>query len=65
MNKVPKIISTKDLSYIEDMLNWNFYISKKIHDYIDFAEDKDVKKILYETNELLISNYNKLLNILK
>ncbi len=65
MNKVPKIISTKDLSYIEDMLNWNFYTSKKIHDYLDITEDKEVKKTLYEANELLIANYNKLLNILK
>ena len=24
MKSVPNIISTKDLSYIEDMLNWNF-----------------------------------------
>lgn len=30
MEKVPDMISTKDLSYIEDMFNWHFIICKKL-----------------------------------
>ena len=33
MKSVPNIISTKDLSYLEDMLNWNFILIKKINNY--------------------------------
>lgn len=29
MNEVPTMVSTKDLSYIEDMLKWNFTLIKK------------------------------------
>ena len=36
MKSVPSIISTKDLSYIEDMLNWNFILIKKMLKTLDF-----------------------------
>ena len=36
MKNVPNIISTKDLSYLEDMLNWNFILIKKINNYERF-----------------------------
>ena len=29
MNTVPAMVSTKDLSYLEDMMNWNFTLSKR------------------------------------
>lgn len=65
MKTVPKIISTKDLSYISDMLNWIHTISKKINHYTEIAEDEDVYKELNNCNNLLISIYNKLLATLK
>ena len=64
MKTVPKIISTKDLSYIEDMLNWIHTNSKKIKHYTEIVEDNDVLKELENCNTLLTSTYEKLLNIL-
>ena len=31
MKETPNIISVKDLLYIEDMMNWNFIMNKKIY----------------------------------
>lgn len=64
MKNVPKIISSKDLSYISDMLNWLHTISKKINHYTDIAEDNKVLKELENSNNLLTTIYNDLLNTL-
>ena len=64
MKNIPKIISTKDLSYISDMLNWLHTISKKINHYTDIAEDKNVLQELENSNNLLTTIYTDLLNIL-
>ena len=42
MKKIPNIISTKDLSYIEDMFNWHFVICKKAYSYSDLVSDEDI-----------------------
>ena len=39
MKTVPNIISTKDLSYIEDMLNWKFILIKKMNNYMNDIQD--------------------------
>ncbi len=65
MNSVPNIISTKDLSYIEDMLNWNFVLIKKINNYIVLTKDEDVKKLLIKSNKQLEKNYNDILSVLE
>ena len=64
MKNVPKIISSKDLSYINDMLNWLHTISKKINHYIKITKDKNVLQELNKTNKLLITIYTDLLNAL-
>jgi len=64
MKTVPKIISSKDLSYISDMLNWIHTNSKKINHYTNIAEDNDVLKELEKCNNLLTTIYDQLLNIL-
>ena len=64
MKTVPKIISTKDLSYISDMLNWIHTTSKKINHYSDLIEDTDVLKEIENCNILLNTIYTNLLNIL-
>ena len=33
MKEIPNIISIKDLLYIEDMLNWNLIMNKKLNSY--------------------------------
>ena len=65
MKSVPNIISTKDLSYLEDMLNWNFILIKKINNYIDMVKDDDVRKVLSKANKELYNDYNLLLDFLQ
>ena len=40
MKEVPNIISTKDLSYIKDMLSWNLVMAKKSKEYLKLVGDK-------------------------
>ena len=64
MKTVPKIISSKDLTYISDMLNWMHTNSKKLNHYTEIIEDNDVLKEIENCNNLLINIYDKLLNML-
>ena len=41
MKKVPKMISTKDLSYISDMFNWHLIAAKKMECYAEMIEDDE------------------------
>ena len=65
MKSVPNIISTKDLSYLEDMLNWNFILIKKINNYINDVKDEDVIKNFNKAYNELLKNYNDILNTLE
>ncbi len=42
MKEIPKMISTKDLSYLEDMFNWHFTIAKKANTYSTMVEDETI-----------------------
>ena len=65
MKSVPNIISTKDLSYLEDMLNWNFILIKKINHYLEETRDDDVYNKFRESRDALLKNYNDILNTLE
>ncbi|MBQ3020719.1 MAG: hypothetical protein IJD92_00665 [Bacilli bacterium] len=65
MKSVPNIISTKDLSYMEDMLNWNFVLIKKINNYLSVVDDEDVIYTLDKANKDLLKNYNDILSTLE
>ena len=64
MKEVPNIISTKDLSYIKDMLSWNSVMAKKSKEYLKLVGDKDVKELLKKVNEVHKSHYEMLLEII-
>lgn len=64
MKEVPNIISTKDLSYIKDMLSWNLVMAKKSKEYLKLVGDKDVKEIIKRVNEVHKSHYEMLLEII-
>ena len=64
MKEVPNIISTKDLSYIKDMLSWNLVMAKKSKEYLKLVSDKDVKELLKKVNEVHKSHYEMLLEII-
>lgn len=65
MKTVPNIISTKDLSYLEDMLNWNFILLKKINHYINESKDEDIINMFDKCYNELLNNYNDILNVLE
>jgi len=64
MKSVPNVISTKDLTYIEDMLNWNFILIKKINNYLNDVCNNDVKKLLVKTSDSLLNDYKTILEFL-
>ena len=65
MKSVPNIISTKDLSYLEDMLNWNFILIKKINNYFNDIKDEDVIKSFDKAYKELMKNYDDILSTLE
>ncbi len=64
MQNVPNIISTKDLSYICDMFNWNFTMSKKALNYSNNVTDSEIKDELLNIFDMHKKICNQLLNIL-
>lgn len=65
MNNVPFIISTKDLAYIHDMLNWNITTIKTYNFFLDKIADEKIQKQLKKIITTHKSHYRLLLNILK
>ena len=46
--KVPNIITVKDLDYLSDMFNWNYGAYKSNLNAINEIKDDDVKNIIKE-----------------
>ncbi len=65
MAKVPKMLSTKDLSYISDMLNWNMILINKINYFLTDISDENLSTMLKNINEIHMKNSNELINTLK
>ena len=64
MQKIPNIISVKDLLYIEDMLNWNIIMNKKIFNFVDCIEDSEILDLLNKIKKIHSKHYDELLNLL-
>lgn len=64
MQKIPNIISVKDLLYIEDMLNWNIIMNKKIFNFLDCIEDSEILDLLNRIKKMHSKHYDELLNLL-
>ena len=64
MQNVPNIISTKDLSYICDMFNWNLTTTKKVLNYSNNVTDNEIKEELLNIFDMHKRICNSLLNIL-
>ena len=58
-------ISSKDLSYLSDMFEWNMTTFKNITSALLNIQDNDIKNTLENVNKNLISNMEKIINILK
>lgn len=48
MKNLPKIISTKDAKYLEDMFNWNLVNAQKYNLYVELTEDNKINNLLNE-----------------
>ncbi len=65
MKKAPKMISTKDLSYISDMFNWNNTMIHKLNHYIEEETDEALLSLLDGTLDIIESNVQKLTKLLE
>jgi hypothetical protein len=65
MDNVPRMISTKDLEYIKDMLNWNYVACKKANHYLEHIRDDEVKDAVTVVANMHNEHYKFILNILK
>lgn len=64
MDKVPTMISTKDLAYLTDIFNWNFTAVKKANHYLDEVENEEVKEAVENFKELHQRICNAVIKIL-
>ena len=64
-NKVPDIITGKDLNYLSDAFEWNSLSLKKTNDNILKVSDDNIKNILKKACSLFDANLNNILNILE
>ena len=58
-------ISSKDLSYLSDMFEWNMTTFKNITSALLNIQDNDIKNTLENVNKNLISNMEEIINILQ
>jgi hypothetical protein len=65
MNKVPSMMGTKDLSYLEDMFNWSMNANKISSNFLDMATDKDVLNITKEIAAMYKSHCKKFLKLIE
>ncbi len=52
MDKVPNMISTKDLLYLSDMFEWHFVASKKCEHYANEVTDEEIQKELQKVGKM-------------
>lgn len=62
MPQPPSVITTKDHSYLEDMLNWNLNVIKKANAYAMQCQDPQIKNELFQVCTMHQNHYDRLLN---
>ena len=62
--KVPNIITGKDLDYLSDMFNWNYGAYKTNLNAMNEVSDEDVKNIIIESTNMFNEEIMKILTIL-
>ena len=65
MEQVPAIISTKDLSYLSDMFEWNFIALKKALHYSNEVTNEEIKKELDKVYKMHEKHLKKILELLQ
>ena len=65
MDCVPQIISTKDLSYLSDMFEWNSNAFKQVNHFINEVKDEEVKELLERIRNMHEDHLNFIVSMLK
>ncbi len=63
--EMPNVITPKELLYLEDMMNWNFVMNKKISSYIECSESDEVKELLIKIRKMHKKQFKDLLNAIE
>ncbi len=63
-NKVPNIITGKDLDYLSDMFNWNYGAFKSNYNSINEVTDTEIKEIIERSTNIFKESILSVLNIL-
>ena len=61
MEKVPSMISTKDLDYLTDMFHWNYLCYKCMNNASLEVVDKEIKNMIEKSMALFDDNMNNIL----
>ena len=64
-NKVPNIISCKDLDYLSDIYSWNYGAYKEVYNSIKNITDEEIRNISQKAIDLFLNNMNTVLEILE
>lgn len=65
MDNIPQIISTKDMSYLSDMFEWNYNAFKQVSHYIGEVQDDNIKELLERFRNMHEDHLNYIISILK
>lgn len=63
-DKVPDIITGKDLDYLSDMFEWNYESYKKSSDYLKKVNDMEIKEMIERVANFFHGNMATILSIL-
>lgn len=61
MQQPPEIVTTKDLSYIEDALSWELLAAKKFAMYAQVAQEQGIRDLCDRLSKMHQTHYQKLL----
>ena len=62
--KVPNIITGKDLDYLSDMFNWNYGAYKSNLNAINEVNDNEIKEIIEKSTNIFKNTLMDILSIL-
>lgn len=62
--KVPNIITGKDLDYLSDMFNWNYAALKSNYNAINEVTDEEIKNILDKSTNIFKDTIMNVFSIL-
>ena len=62
--KLPNIITGKDLDYLSDMFNWNYGALKSNYNAINEVKDEEIKEILEKSTNIFKDSIMNILSIL-